>query len=170
MVVGTRLERVRSLLSDPDELAGRSRGGVSEVIQHRSRRRALPLVSANAGLFALFGEKADEFLPGEGLSVSERTQAVLRRSLRGELPNIAQVARALATSGRSLQRALRGEGTSFQKLLDETRLDLARRHLKSPAVDAAEVSYLLGFTSPSSCYRAFKRWTGMTPEAYRLRA
>jgi AraC-like DNA-binding protein len=130
----------------------------------------LPLVSANPEIFAMFGEKADELLPDEGRSVSERVRAVLRRSLRGELPSVARVARALATSGRSLQRALRAEGTSFQNLLDETRLDLARRHLRNPAIDAAEVAYLLGFTSPSSFYRAFKRWTGLTPEAFRLRA
>ena len=128
----------------------------------------LPLVSANPELFAIFGEKADELLPGEGLSASERTSAVLRRSLRGELPKVAQVARELLTSERSLQRALRAEGTSFQKLLDETRLDLARKHLRNPTVNAAEVSFLLGFTNPSSFYRAFKRWTGLTPEEYRL--
>jgi AraC-like DNA-binding protein len=127
----------------------------------------LPLVSANTELFAIFGEKADDLLPGESLTVSARTQVVLRRLLRGDSPHVAQVARALATSTRSLQRALREEGTSFQQLLDETRLDLARIHLRNPALDAAEVSYLLGFTTPSSFYRAFKRWTGQTPEAYK---
>ena len=92
----------------------------------------LPLVSANAELFAIFGEKADERLPGEGLSVAERTQAVLRRSLRGELPDVAQVARTLVMSRRTLQRTLREEGTSFLKLLDATRLDLASKYPQKP--------------------------------------
>lgn len=129
----------------------------------------LPLVSANSEFFAMFGEKAEELLPGTQLAVSERAKAVVRHSLRGELPSVEHVARSLAMSGRTLQRALRDERTSFQKLLDETRLDLARRFLQDPAVSTAEVAYVLGFTNPSSFYRAFKRWTGLRPEAYRLR-
>jgi len=140
-------------------------------IAFRSEELNLPLVSANAELFAMFGEKADELLPGaDEESLVDRTRAALRRLLRGELPGVAEVARALATSERSLQRRLQQSGTSFQQILDEVRLELAQRHLRNRRVEVMEVSYLLGFSHPNSFYRAFKRWTGVTPEEYRRAA
>ena len=81
----------------------------------------------------------------------------------------AALAEALHVSERTLQRRLQEEGSSFQQLLDDTRRDLAVQHLAQPDLAPLEIAYLLGFADPSNFYRAFKRWYGVAPDAYRGR-
>ncbi len=80
---------------------------------------------------------------------------------------IQSVARALATSTRSLQRRLAGAGLSYQQLLDLTRRDAAGEYLNNPTLSIGEVAYLLGYSEPAAFHRAFKRWNGMTPQSFR---
>ena len=77
------------------------------------------------------------------------------------------VCRKLGSSSRTLQRKLREEGTSYQELLEETQRDLSEFYLQKPETAICEVAYLLGFSQPSAFNRAFRRWTGLTPKAYR---
>lgn len=82
-------------------------------------------------------------------------------------PNQQLIASALHVSNRTLQRKLKEEGTSFMDLLQDTRMQLARKYLRSPGRSVVETAYLLGFSEPSTFSRAFKRWTGMAPAEYR---
>lgn len=82
-------------------------------------------------------------------------------------PNQQQIATALHVSNRTLQRKLKDEGTSFMDLLQDTRMQLARKYLRSPGRSIVETAYLLGFSEPSTFSRAFKRWTGQAPADYR---
>lgn len=82
-------------------------------------------------------------------------------------PNQQQIADAMNVSNRTLQRKLKNEGTSFMGLLQDTRMQLARRYLLQPTRSVVETSYLLGFSEPSTFSRAFKRWTGQAPAEYR---
>ena len=68
----------------------------------------------------------------------------------------------MGMTGRSLQRRLRDEGTAFGALRDEVRRELADRYL-GEGMSFAEISFMLGFSEPSAFFRAFKRWTGLTP-------
>ncbi|MBZ0119629.1 MAG: helix-turn-helix transcriptional regulator [Sandaracinaceae bacterium] len=77
------------------------------------------------------------------------------------------MAKGLATSARTLQRTLRDEGSSFAALLDQARAATARAYLRDPALSLAEIAWLLGFSDQSTFSRAFKRWTGATPGAFR---
>jgi AraC-like DNA-binding protein len=80
---------------------------------------------------------------------------------------IETVARALATSTRSLQRRLAEAGISYQQLLDNTRRDAADEYLADPRLSIGEVAYLLGYSEPAAFHRAFKRWNGITPQSFR---
>lgn len=82
-------------------------------------------------------------------------------------PGQQQIAAALNVSNRTLQRKLRDEDTSFKELLKDTRMQLARKYLRSPGRSVVETAYLLGFSEPSTFSRAFKRWTGVAPAQYR---
>jgi AraC-like DNA-binding protein len=82
-------------------------------------------------------------------------------------PSQQQIAEELHVSNRTLQRKLKDEGTSFMDLLQDTRLQLARKYLLQPSRSIVETSYLLGFSEPSTFSRAFKRWTGKAPAEYR---
>lgn len=128
-----------------------------------------PLLSADTELAAIFGDRAERLRneaddPRDAVS---RVRAALRRSLRGALPTLAELAQQLGTSERQLQRRLHEDGTSFRRVVDEVRSELARAHLRDPALEVAEISFLLGFSHPNSFFRAFKRWTRSSPEVYR---
>jgi AraC-like DNA-binding protein len=55
-------------------------------------------------------------------------------------------------------------------LLDVLRRDLAMRYLHERQIAIAEVAFLLGFSEASTFHRAFRRWSGTTPAAYRKTA
>jgi AraC-like DNA-binding protein len=78
-------------------------------------------------------------------------------------------AKKLAMSRRALQRKLNQQGTSFSEVLDQMRYELAIELLAEPHIKTEEISYCLRFSEPSSFYRAFRRWTGMTPQQYQKR-
>ncbi len=82
-------------------------------------------------------------------------------------PTLAQLARRLRVSPRTLQRHLASRGVSFTALLDETRRALAERYLAEADATIGEIAYLLGFSEPGAFTRAFKRWTGHSPAEYR---
>lgn len=100
-------------------------------------------------------------------SFQGRVRRVLTEELRRGEPALEAVAGRLGMSGRTLQRRLRDEGLGFHALLDALRCDLARRHIAEPRESTAEIAFLLGFSEVSTFHRAFKRWTGLTPGAYR---
>ncbi|MCB1478027.1 MAG: helix-turn-helix domain-containing protein [Rhodobiaceae bacterium] len=76
--------------------------------------------------------------------------------------SIEETSKALDTNVRSLQRQLKARDYSFRTILDETRKELALRHLVKDGLSASEVSYRLGYKDQNSFYRAFKSWTGKT--------
>lgn len=82
-------------------------------------------------------------------------------------PNLEQVAAALNMSSRSLKRKLKNAGTSFQEILDSVRKGQAVDFLLHSSKTIEEISALLGFSDPSNFGRAFKRWTSLSPRAYR---
>lgn len=77
------------------------------------------------------------------------------------------VARALYIAPRTLARRLRREGQSFRQLRDEIASGLAARHLRESKLSVEAVAHLLGYHDAANFRRAFKRWYGVTPQAYR---
>ena len=133
---------------------------------------ATPLLKADPDLAAFFAHRADDLLErhsAEGLA--PRLRVLLEGELGRVLPTLETAATRLGVSARTLRRRLQEEGTTFQDTLDETRCELAKRHLGEDKLALGEVAFLLGFSEPSAFHRAFKRWTGQTPLSYRrLRA
>ncbi|MNO03899.1 HTH-type transcriptional regulator VirS [compost metagenome] len=68
---------------------------------------------------------------------------------------------------RTLQRHLQQAGTSYQRILDELRQELAGRYLADSDLPIQEIALRLGFSEPRSFHRSFKAWTGRTPGEYR---
>jgi AraC-like DNA-binding protein len=84
-----------------------------------------------------------------------------------ERPNLARVAKRLGISARTLQRRLQEEGVVFADLADQMRARRARALVSDPGLALVEAAYLLGFSDQSSFTRSFRRWTGLTPAAFR---
>ncbi|ANM30932.1 AraC family transcriptional regulator [Acidobacteria bacterium Mor1] len=94
-------------------------------------------------------------------------QRAVSRALSEGVPKMAEIARRMGTSERTLQRRLADEGLSFKNLVDETRRRLAESLMQQPRYSLSEVGFLTGFSEQSAFSRAFKRWTGRSPAAYR---
>lgn len=100
----------------------------------------------------------------DGLVSQVRTRIL---AARGKPPEVAQIARELQTSERSLRRGLHELGTSYQELLDDVRKQRALEWTRSTAMPFDQLASLLGFADVRSFRRAFKRWTGKTPSELR---
>lgn len=85
----------------------------------------------------------------------------------GAPPDLEDVARRLRTSPVTLRHALTEMGTSYRRLLEEARKARVRDLARSTRMSVDEMAEVLGFRSPRSFRRAFKRWTGGTPESFR---
>ena len=77
------------------------------------------------------------------------------------------VARGLGISVRSLRRRLEAEGTTYNTVVNESLGILAKQLIRNNSGSVQEIAFEMGFADTSSFHRAFKRWTGMTPKAYR---
>ncbi len=129
----------------------------------------LPNVAPDAGLVSLAERHLDRC--ADDLPAVETFTARVRRVLLEELqlgePTLARLAARLRMSERTLQRRLGDSGTSMQALLDEVRCQISLRQLAESTRTIAEISYAVGFAEVRAFHRAFKRWTGSTPNAYR---
>ncbi|WP_277052387.1 AraC family transcriptional regulator [Zestomonas thermotolerans] len=135
------------------------------------RLLATPLGQADHQVRKALDAYAERLL-GElrGASVPDRARRELVGLLGAErLPDLESLAGRLGLSPRTLQRRLREAGLSFSALLDETRQQLVLHHLRDPALELADIAFLVGFSEPGSLVRAFRRWTGQSPNEYRRR-
>ena len=131
----------------------------------------LPCRRRDLSLLSLLDRYAADRLGGpRAATFADRARAALAEELQAEHVTPHRLAARLEVSVRTLNRTLAAEGTSYRRLLDQLRLDIAGRHLEDDRVSVAEVAFLLGFSELSAFHRAFKRWTGCTPTAFRARA
>ena len=96
--------------------------------------------------------------------------AVMASSLRQNLdepPRQRDLAQAVNVSERTLRRRLSRQDTSFSALRDGARYDQARELLTHSSQTIAEVAEALGYSDARGFRRAFKRWSGQLPAAYR---
>jgi AraC-like DNA-binding protein len=106
-----------------------------------------------------------------GQEVSAQVRRLLNQALGegaadGGLPGPEQIAARLAISPQTLRRRLAAERTSFQRVRDRLRRDVAVSALARGDTSIEQLSGRLGFSEPSAFHRAFRRWTGTTPRSY----
>lgn len=90
-------------------------------------------------------------------------------STRRALPDEDAVADSLGMTARTLRRRLSGLDMGFRAIADGVLAQLARRHLQHGNLPVAAIAERLGYAESPSFVRAFSRWTGETPHAYRSR-
>jgi len=100
---------------------------------------------------------------------THRTRRALRALLLVGSSRMPEVALHLGVGPRSLRRALAREGTSFEAVRDAVRLAMARDLLTMSTLSIADLALTLDFATPTTFIRAFRRWTGDTPAAWRVR-
>jgi AraC-like DNA-binding protein len=119
--------------------------------------------------FGVLSERADALLKAlqASDSVRARVESRLMPILHTGDASMDAIAARIGLSRRTLQRKLGAEGVTFEKVLDELRHKLALHYLAGQKVSANETAYLVGFSEPAAFSRAFKRWTGISPGAFR---
>jgi AraC-like DNA-binding protein len=137
-----------------------------DSIAFASTDLARPLLSADPDVARLVLPGAEATLArlGDG-SVQDQVRSALRHMLHGDEPTLAAVADVLCVSKRTLQRRLTDAALRFSQLVDQTRCEMAEEQLAAGTASIDDLAFRLGFSSTSSFYRAFKRWTGRTPGA-----
>lgn len=130
---------------------------------------AKPLRQPDAALLTLLEQQAQSLLadlPEAGDLEQAVRRAVASLAREGEI-SLERVAASLHTSPRTLHRRLEALSLGFRALRDDTRRRLAEQHLADRGIGIAEVALLLGYSEQSAFTRAFGRWTGQTPLAFR---
>ncbi|MCX4240991.1 AraC family transcriptional regulator [Paraliomyxa miuraensis] len=108
-------------------------------------------------------------LPRRGERLDAVREYIAEALRHGRHPTLVGAAKRMGTSTRTLQRTLRAAELSYDALLDETRQRLSLEYLDDDRLTIGEVAVVLGYSEPATFYRAFKRWTGVPPGAYRAR-
>ncbi len=122
----------------------------------------VPVLEAQASRL-LAGIREDDFLASVGGLIVERIGA-------GAGVEIGEIAARLHASPRTLQRRLRAHGTTFARLLQEVRMDMATRLLDDQRLSVAQIAQMLGYQEQSSFCHAYRQWTGRSPsDARRVR-
>ena len=150
-------------------LGVRLRRGTRHRVAFTEADATRPFLTSNEPLWAAFEPALRQRLVdlNGAATTGQRVRAALLEGIPSGLITIDAVARRLAVSKRTLQRRIEAEGSCFQQLLNETREALARHYLVETELPVAEISFLLGFNETNSFYRAFRTWTGTTPDSVR---
>jgi AraC-like DNA-binding protein len=135
----------------------------------RKERLAVPMLRANARVAAAFELHARQLV--EKLRRGDTTAGRVREEVAAQLStgavSMRVTAKRMGMSVATLRRRLEGESATFAGIVDDIRRELATRYLNEQALTVSEVAFLLGFSSGAAFHRAFRRWTGASPAAFR---
>jgi AraC-like DNA-binding protein len=135
-----------------------------------SRRLDLKLSYADQSIVALCDIQCERLL--EVLRLQSGLVADIHRQLAnrpGQVPTIEAMADILQIGARTLRRRLKNENTTYQRVVAEFRVAMAKRYLIETSLPANEVALMVGYSDPANLYRVFHRETGQTPKQYRAR-
>jgi AraC-like DNA-binding protein len=129
----------------------------------------LPVVQTTATLKVFLREAPANFIVKyrNPDSLAARIRRKLRQAPPVDWPDSEAIAVALHMAEATLRRRLKQEGTTYQAIRDALRRDLAIARLADTTQTIAEIAFALGFAEPSAFHRAFRKWTGVRPAAYR---
>ncbi len=123
----------------------------------------------NRYVFGILSERGDALL--HELETSKtlrgRIEALIMPILHTGDVSVETIATKLGTSRQTIYRNLKSEGVTFEQTLDDLRHRMALDYITAKKVSVNEAAYLVGFSDPATFSRAFKRWTGKSPRAYR---
>lgn len=106
-------------------------------------------------------------------SQSDDLQHLVQNAIAKLMPqgeaNLERVADMMHMSARTLHRKLESLGTNFRSEMDSVRHRVALDYMAGSDLSLGDIGFLLGFSSSSNFTRAFRRWTGVTPQQYRSR-
>lgn len=139
------------------------------ALEFNNEMLTLPVVRTEAELEEWLRNSPSDLLMlrDYGTTTADQVRRIFERGLRGPWPTPDEAAAKLSMSTQNMRRLLREEGTSVTKIKEEILRDAAVTALVRGDETVAELAERLGFSEPSAFHRAFRRWTGSAPGAYR---
>jgi AraC-like DNA-binding protein len=101
------------------------------------------------------------------VTTSEQVRRQLRASLPAQWLSENDVATRIHMTPRTMRRRLDEEGTRFRAIVEQLRYQMARQFLSTSQLDCVDIALLLGYSEASAFSRAFRRWSGQSPDAWR---
>jgi AraC-like DNA-binding protein len=116
-------------------------------------------------VFGILSEHAERLLKNlqDSKTTRGRVESLLMPLLHTGDVGMDAIAATMAMSRQTLFRKLKAEGTTYEKILDDLRHQIALHYLSGKKVSVNETAYLVGFSEAAAFSRAFKRWTGKSP-------
>ncbi len=144
-------------------------GKPQPAIEFSNEMLTLPVVRTEAELEEWLRNSPSDLLMlrDYGTTVTDQVRKILERGLRGPWPTADEAASQLSMSTQNMRRLLREEGTSVTRIKEDLLRDAAVTALVRGDETVAQLAERLGFSEPSAFHRAFRRWTGSSPGAYR---
>jgi AraC-like DNA-binding protein len=127
------------------------------------------LRTANAMLFGLLGSYFAQVKKSAQHTFVDMVKSYVRAALATGNCTIERCAMKMDASPRTIQRRLTEQGLRFSEIIEEQRVEAAKRALTDTGDALASIALNLGYSDQSSFGRAFKRWTGVTPQNFRDR-
>jgi len=151
--------------------------GANVIVGRRASAIEIPTVALAQTRYAypLNEDTASDPLSGEpnvplGFDDRDAVSALTRMALLQGYPRIDWVARKMGLTRRTLQRRLKEAQVEFSDVVKRTVSARAKELIGGTATPITDVALSLGYSDPAHFSRAFKRWTGLTPRAYRRQA
>jgi AraC-like DNA-binding protein len=127
-----------------------------------------PLATSNRMLYSLLGSYLGQLRAASRTGFAEQVQTYVRRALSTGDCSVHECATKLGTSARTLQKRLTKMDVKFSNVVQNERIRLAKHALLHGDASLDEIALQLGYSEQTSFGRAFKRSTGVTPQAYRV--
>lgn len=132
----------------------------------------IPIATADPAVGQLavdYLQAAMEYHTPENAGLEYQVFRAVEGYLSEGIPRIYTVAKLLGMGERTLQRRLHESGLSYYDIVDSARKDLACKLMTTTNLSLTDISLMIGFSETSAFTRAFKRWCGVSPSAYRKR-
>ncbi len=154
-----------------------------DVAQHRAFFKVVPRFDAEFSVLRFPARDLARTVPNADLQAHRRCEQAaqnagapefmqqvyrgLRRLMLENRHSGDDLAQMLSIHRRTLNRRLKAEGTTFQRVLDEVRFDIARDLLSNSNAHLDDIAATLGYAAVTPFMRTFRRWSGTTPGQWR---
>lgn len=139
----------------------------SAVIVFPTRDLAIRITGADPMVRAVLEDRIRQMKSSHGADFSDDIRRLLRARLTSTRCSADGIAKLLAMHRRTLSRRLRDGGVGYRSIANEVRFEIARQLLEDTEVPLGQIAAALGYSEASAFTRAFRRWSGQTPTAWR---